>query len=118
MSAGRINSLLKGIVVFKVFFCSNFSSPGGWRLKVESRLTLKKEDTTSYYVYKFVKDRVSDVTVNQYHTLHVISSTAVHLYFLVFLFKVMGQTGKLDLTKNREEKFGNTNNAFCNIELT
>ncbi|XP_076010514.1 sodium-coupled monocarboxylate transporter 1-like [Genypterus blacodes] len=47
---------------------------GGWKLKVESRLMLMKEDTTSYYVYKFLKEKVSY------------------------------GTEKLDLTKNREEK--------------
>ncbi|XP_040003266.1 sodium-coupled monocarboxylate transporter 1 [Xiphias gladius] len=60
---------------------------GGWWLKVESRLTLMKEDTTLYYLIKFFKDRV------------------------------MRRTGKLDLTKDREKKFGNTNPAFCDVEL-
>ncbi|XP_018555986.1 sodium-coupled monocarboxylate transporter 1 [Lates calcarifer] len=60
---------------------------GGWGLKVESRLTLMKEDTTLYYLNKFFRDRV------------------------------MRRTGKLDLTKDREKKFGNTNPAFCDVEL-
>ncbi|KAF7667565.1 hypothetical protein LDENG_00057160 [Lucifuga dentata] len=61
---------------------------GGWRLKVESRLTLQKEDTNSYYVFKFFKERV------------------------------MGRTGELNLMQNREKKCGNTNPGFCDVELT
>ncbi|CAK6949749.1 sodium-coupled monocarboxylate transporter 1 [Scomber scombrus] len=60
---------------------------GGLKLRVESRLTLMKEDTTFYYLFKFFQD------------------------------KVMRRTGKLDLTKDREKKFGNTNRAFCDVEL-
>ncbi|XP_019108807.2 sodium-coupled monocarboxylate transporter 1 [Larimichthys crocea] len=60
---------------------------GGWKLKVESRLTLMKEDTALYHLVKFFKDRV------------------------------MRRTGKLDLTRDREKKFGSTNPAFCDIEL-
>uniref|UniRef100_A0A4W6DYG4 Solute carrier family 5 member 8 n=1 Tax=Lates calcarifer TaxID=8187 RepID=A0A4W6DYG4_LATCA len=40
---------------------------GGWGLKVESRLTLMKEDTTLYYLNKFFRDRVS--AVKQYQML-------------------------------------------------
>lgn len=36
---------------------------GGWKLKVESRLTLKKDDTTVYHVFKFFNDRVSAAAV-------------------------------------------------------
>ncbi|XP_068573036.1 sodium-coupled monocarboxylate transporter 1 isoform X2 [Cebidichthys violaceus] len=60
---------------------------GGWKLKVESRLTLMKEDTTVYHLFKYFKDRVTR------------------------------RTGKLDLTRDREEKTGSTNPAFCNVEL-
>ncbi|KAG8005724.1 Sodium-coupled monocarboxylate transporter 1 [Nibea albiflora] len=60
---------------------------GGWKLKVESRLTLMKEDTTLYHLVKFFKDRV------------------------------MRRTGKLDLTRHREKKFGSANPAFCDFEL-
>ncbi|XP_036976770.1 sodium-coupled monocarboxylate transporter 1 isoform X2 [Acanthopagrus latus] len=45
---------------------------GGWKVKVESRLTLTKEDTTLYHLVKFFKDTV------------------------------MRQTGQLDLTRDRE----------------
>ncbi|XP_040886233.1 sodium-coupled monocarboxylate transporter 1-like [Toxotes jaculatrix] len=60
---------------------------GGRGLKVESRLTLMKEDTVLYYLIKFFK------------------------------YRVMRRTGKLDLTKDRGRKFGNTNPAFCDVEL-
>ncbi|XP_028253102.1 sodium-coupled monocarboxylate transporter 1-like [Parambassis ranga] len=60
---------------------------GGLKLKVESRLRLKKEDTTIYYMIRFFKDRV------------------------------MRRRGKLDLNKDREKKYGNTNPAFCDVEL-
>ncbi|XP_022605033.1 sodium-coupled monocarboxylate transporter 1 [Seriola dumerili] len=59
----------------------------GYRLKVESRLTLMKEDTTPYYLIKFFKDRV------------------------------LRRTGKFDLTKDRDKNFGNTNPAFCDTEM-
>ncbi|XP_053200203.1 sodium-coupled monocarboxylate transporter 1 [Scomber japonicus] len=60
---------------------------GGLKLRAESRLTLMKEDTTLYYLFKFFQE------------------------------KVMRRTGKLDLTEDREKKFGNTNRAFCDVEL-
>lgn len=37
---------------------------GGWKLKVESGLTLKKDDTTVYHIFKFFNDRVSAAAVN------------------------------------------------------
>lgn len=60
---------------------------GGRRLNVESKLTLEKEDTTVYYIFMFFRDRVAR------------------------------RSGKLDLTKDRERKFGSTNPAFCDVEL-
>uniref|UniRef100_A0A4W6E0E2 Solute carrier family 5 member 8 n=1 Tax=Lates calcarifer TaxID=8187 RepID=A0A4W6E0E2_LATCA len=43
--------------------------------------------------------------------------TAADFCFVLFPLKVMRRTGKLDLTKDREKKFGNTNPAFCDVEL-
>ncbi|KAF3704970.1 Sodium-coupled monocarboxylate transporter 1 Electrogenic sodium monocarboxylate cotransporter [Channa argus] len=60
---------------------------GGCGLRVGSKLTLMKEDTTFYHLFKFFKGRVKT------------------------------RTGELDLTKNREEKCGNMNPAFCDVEL-
>ncbi|KAM8910296.1 sodium-coupled monocarboxylate transporter 1 isoform 1-T1 [Spinachia spinachia] len=60
---------------------------GGWKRKVESRLTLMKEDTNLYHLFKFVKD------------------------------KVPRRTGELDLTRCREEKSGSTNLAFHDVQL-
>ncbi|XP_028427127.1 sodium-coupled monocarboxylate transporter 1 [Perca flavescens] len=60
---------------------------GGWKLKVESKLTLMKEDTTLYHLFRWCKDRV------------------------------MRRTGKLDLTRDRGERTGSTNPAFCDVEL-
>ncbi|XP_070784706.1 sodium-coupled monocarboxylate transporter 1-like [Enoplosus armatus] len=76
---GTIIAIIVGLLV------SLFT--GGWKLKVESRLTLLKEDTTLYHLFKFFKD------------------------------KVMRRTGKLDLTRDREKKFGSTNPAFSDVEL-
>uniref|UniRef100_A0A671YG72 Solute carrier family 5 member 8 n=2 Tax=Sparus aurata TaxID=8175 RepID=A0A671YG72_SPAAU len=59
---------------------------GGLRTRVESRLTLLKEDTTLYHVFTFIKDRV------------------------------MRRAGKPDLTEYGEEKAGNTNPAFCDTD--
>ncbi|KAM3587840.1 uncharacterized protein V6R79_015006 [Siganus canaliculatus] len=60
---------------------------GGWKLKVDSSLTLKKDDTTLYHLLKCFKDRV------------------------------MRRTRKLDLTRVREEKHGSSNPTFCDVEL-
>uniref|UniRef100_A0A3B4UM64 Solute carrier family 5 member 8 n=1 Tax=Seriola dumerili TaxID=41447 RepID=A0A3B4UM64_SERDU len=75
---GTIVSISVGLIV---------SLLTGYRLKVESRLTLMKEDTTPYYLIKFFKDRV------------------------------LRRTGKFDLTKDRDKNFGNTNPAFCDTEM-
>ncbi|XP_020494457.1 sodium-coupled monocarboxylate transporter 1 [Labrus bergylta] len=61
---------------------------GGWNLKLESRLTLMKDDTTLCHLVKFFKD------------------------------KVTRQTGRLDLTRNREKMCDNTNPTFCDVELS
>uniref|UniRef100_A0A673BKF6 Solute carrier family 5 member 8 n=1 Tax=Sphaeramia orbicularis TaxID=375764 RepID=A0A673BKF6_9TELE len=60
---------------------------GGWKIKVESRLILRKEDTYLFHLYTFLKHRV------------------------------LRRTGELDLTKDRQQKVGNTNHAFCDVEL-
>ncbi|XP_060925511.1 sodium-coupled monocarboxylate transporter 1-like [Limanda limanda] len=60
---------------------------GGWGQKVESRLTLMKEDTTLYHLIRCIKDRL------------------------------MRRTGRLDLTTDCDKKLGNTNPAFCDVEL-
>lgn len=39
-------------------FLSFVSILGGWKLKVESRLTLKKEDTSLYHVVRAFNNRV------------------------------------------------------------
>ena len=44
---------------------------GGWKLKAESRLTLRKEDTTIYHLFIFFKDRVSTAAVKQYEMLQI-----------------------------------------------
>ncbi|KAL3048422.1 hypothetical protein OYC64_007071 [Pagothenia borchgrevinki] len=60
---------------------------GGRKLKVESRLTLMKEDTTVYHLFKFFKDRVTS------------------------------QSEKLEMTGDRDTKIGSSNPAFCDVEL-
>ncbi|KAK1906378.1 Sodium-coupled monocarboxylate transporter 1 [Dissostichus eleginoides] len=60
---------------------------GGRKLKVESRLTLMKEDTTVYHLFKFFKDRVTS------------------------------QSEKLEMTVDRNKKIGSSNPAFCDVEL-
>ncbi|KAM4711822.1 sodium-coupled monocarboxylate transporter 1 [Anableps anableps] len=60
---------------------------GGCKLKVESRLMLKKEDTTFYYFIKMFKGGRKS------------------------------RSGHLDLKKDREMTFGNANPAFSDFEL-
>ncbi|XP_056132666.1 sodium-coupled monocarboxylate transporter 1 [Lampris incognitus] len=75
---GTITAITVGLIV------SLFS--GGMKMKLESRLTLMKEDMSSYYFFMFLKE------------------------------KVIRRTGKLDFTQS-EERFGNSNPAFCDVEL-
>lgn len=44
---------------------------GGRKLNVESRLRLTKEDTSLYYLFKLIKDRVSTVSVSECHIWQV-----------------------------------------------
>ncbi|XP_034079010.1 sodium-coupled monocarboxylate transporter 1 [Gymnodraco acuticeps] len=60
---------------------------GGRKLKVESRLTLMKEDTTVYHLFKFFKDRVTS------------------------------QSEKIEMTGDRDNKIGSSNPAFCDVEM-
>ncbi|XP_038143131.1 sodium-coupled monocarboxylate transporter 1 isoform X1 [Cyprinodon tularosa] len=60
---------------------------GGRKLKVEPRLILKKEDTTFYYFIKMFKGRIKS------------------------------RSGHLDLKKDREMTFGNSNPAFSDFEM-
>ncbi|XP_012732516.2 sodium-coupled monocarboxylate transporter 1 isoform X1 [Fundulus heteroclitus] len=60
---------------------------GGCKLKVESRLMLRKEDTSFYYLIKMLKGRIKS------------------------------RSGHLDLKKNRDMTFGNANPAFSDFEL-
>uniref|UniRef100_A0A8D3C3G0 Solute carrier family 5 member 8 n=1 Tax=Scophthalmus maximus TaxID=52904 RepID=A0A8D3C3G0_SCOMX len=90
---------------------------GGWQLKVEPRLTLMKEDTTLYYLIRCFKDRVSTAAVNHIKMLWTNNGCPLTLGFVLFPIEVMTRTGRLDLTKDREKEFGNTNPAFCDVEL-
>ncbi|XP_035531766.1 sodium-coupled monocarboxylate transporter 1-like [Morone saxatilis] len=72
---GAVTSISVGVIV------SLFT--GGWRAREESRLSFMKEDTTTYHIFSFFKDRV------------------------------MRRAEKLHLTKNGEKKVGNINAAFC-----
>lgn len=97
--------------------CSFVLTSGGWQLKVEPRLTLMKEDTTLYYLIRCFKDRVSTAAVNHIKMLWTNSGCPLTLGFVLFPIEVMTRTGRLDLTKDREKEFGNTNPAFCDVEL-
>lgn len=90
---------------------------GGRKLKVESRLRLMKEDTTLYHLFKCFKDRVSAAAGRRYETGYRPITAADLLLCALPLFEVMRRTGKLDLTRDREKKFGSANPAFCDVEL-
>uniref|UniRef100_A0A671YHI8 Solute carrier family 5 member 8 n=1 Tax=Sparus aurata TaxID=8175 RepID=A0A671YHI8_SPAAU len=47
---------------------------GGWKVTVESRLTLTKEDTTLYHLVKFFKDTVRVAAVKQHQMLQTCNS--------------------------------------------
>ncbi|KAM3858990.1 sodium-coupled monocarboxylate transporter 1 [Diretmus argenteus] len=76
---GTITAITVGVIVSLL--------SGGMKQKLESRLTLMKEDMVSYYLFKFFKEIA------------------------------MRRTGKLDFTKTGEKRFGSTNPAFCDVEL-
>ncbi|XP_030197307.1 sodium-coupled monocarboxylate transporter 1 [Gadus morhua] len=76
---GTLTALTVGVVVSLL--------SGGWKVNVDSRLTLMKEDTTCYHIFRFFKE------------------------------KVAGRTRNFDLTKNEARKMGNTNLAFSDVEL-
>uniref|UniRef100_UPI0037E79002 sodium-coupled monocarboxylate transporter 1-like n=1 Tax=Semicossyphus pulcher TaxID=241346 RepID=UPI0037E79002 len=60
---------------------------GGWKTRVESKLTLLKEDTVSYHIFKCFFDRV------------------------------MGRTEERNPMKDSEKKASNTNPAVCDTEI-
>lgn len=76
---GTITAVCVGVIV------SLFS--GGKKLKVETKLTLIKEDTSLFQLYKFFKHRV------------------------------LRRNGQLDLTNHSLSKVGNSNPAFVDVEL-
>lgn len=61
---------------------------GGRQMKVQSGLTLSKEDLTFYKVYNALKAKVS------------------------------GSVGKFDLVQELDKSFGKNNFAFCDVELS
>lgn len=75
-----------------------------------------KEDTALYHLVKFFKDRVSAAAVKLLQMFNTNNSRWFSA-LCASLLKVMRRTGKLDLTRDREKKFGSTNPAFCDIEL-
>lgn len=86
-------------------------------MKAESRLTLKKDDTTLYHLVKFFNDRVCAAAVKQCQILCRTKTAADFMLCAFCPFEVKRRTGKLDLTTDGEKKFGSTNPAFCDIEL-
>ncbi|KAA0720707.1 Sodium-coupled monocarboxylate transporter 1 [Triplophysa tibetana] len=61
---------------------------GGRQLKLQTGLTLSKEDLTCYKAYNALKE------------------------------KITGSSGKLDLARELEKTFGKTNSVFCDVELS
>ncbi|KAK7901997.1 hypothetical protein WMY93_018766 [Mugilogobius chulae] len=76
---GTITVVCVGILV------SLFS--GGTKQNVESKLTLLKEDTTLYHIYKYIK------------------------------YTVLGKNGQLTSSKELSKEIGKTNLAFVDVEL-
>nr|XP_046234541.1 sodium-coupled monocarboxylate transporter 1-like [Scatophagus argus] len=76
---GTVTAVTVGLIV------SLFT--GGRRIEVEPKFTLMKEDTTSYHIFRFIKERV------------------------------MGSEGECDLTRNGQELVDNTSPAFCDTKI-
>ncbi|XP_073803058.1 sodium-coupled monocarboxylate transporter 1 isoform X1 [Danio rerio] len=88
---------------------------GGQRMKLQPGLTLSKEDLTCYKAYKILKAKVST------HLLLHIYRWTITLFFslLPFLhFKVSGNAGKLDLTRELEISLRENNCDFGDVELS
>uniref|UniRef100_A0A8D3B214 Sodium-coupled monocarboxylate transporter 1 n=1 Tax=Scophthalmus maximus TaxID=52904 RepID=A0A8D3B214_SCOMX len=57
------------------------------------------------------------IVMNHIKMLWTNNGCPLTLGFVLFPIEVMTRTGRLDLTKDREKEFGNTNPAFCDVEL-
>uniref|UniRef100_A0AAQ4P9N3 Solute carrier family 5 member 8 n=1 Tax=Gasterosteus aculeatus aculeatus TaxID=481459 RepID=A0AAQ4P9N3_GASAC len=103
----------------QMFLCSYLFAmyvSGGWKQKVVSRLTLMKEDTNLYHLFRLVKDRVSAVAERQSQMPLTNIRNDCSLCALPPFLEVARRTGELDLATGRE-KSGSTNRAFCDVEL-
>ncbi|CAJ1054382.1 sodium-coupled monocarboxylate transporter 1-like isoform X1 [Xyrichtys novacula] len=76
---GTVTAITMGLIISLL--------TGGWREKVESRLTLMKEDTVSYHLFKFFFDRV------------------------------LRRKSEIYPMKDSEMNDGNTNPAFCDGDI-
>lgn len=74
--------------------------------KLESGLTLMKEDLTCYRIYKILKQRVRD---DRFIYLFIFIITVVMHCFCILLDRLDLATGK--------ERSCKTNLAFCDVEL-
>lgn len=84
-------------------------------MKLQPGLTLSKEDLTCYKAYKILKAKVST------HLLLHIYRWTITLFFslLPFLhFKVSGNAGKMDLTRELEISLRENNCDFGDVELS
>lgn len=86
-------------------------------MKAESRLTLKKDDTTLYYLVKCFNDRVCAAAVKQCQIRCRTKAAADFMLCAFCPFEVKRRTGKLDLATDGVKRCGSTNPAFCDIEL-
>lgn len=89
------------------------AAAGGCKQKVESRLTLKKEDSTIYHLVRCLNEKVS----GGYSLFSAELRQVLTFCFVSCLFEVKGRGGKLDLTADRVRNCGSSNPAFSDIEL-
>lgn len=69
--SSRYPTVVTSFKALDVLFCvlMYFHISGGLKLRVESGLTLMKEDTTLYHLFKCFKDRVSAAAGKRYQML-------------------------------------------------
>lgn len=67
----KLCCILTSSALIVLLVCSDFLLfLGGWKLKVEPRLTLNKEDTTLYHLAKIINDRVDTEALKQCQIVH------------------------------------------------
>uniref|UniRef100_A0A4W4DQU6 Solute carrier family 5 member 8 n=1 Tax=Electrophorus electricus TaxID=8005 RepID=A0A4W4DQU6_ELEEL len=100
-----------GFLKFFMFSPLYSTYTGGRTLKLQPGLTVVKEDLTCYKLYKTLKQKVG--------VKFIFYLCLCYNFCMLFYpyFQATRNADKLDLVGKYEKKSGNTNIAFCDVEL-